>query len=137
MKKVIREVKDFKPYITKRKCCFIFSITIAFFVDYLPFQMGIPLWIWFLIYLLLILYCYFVCLFIYEIITPSYKKIRKSDFDNLLINKGMDININKKRRIAPYIPFSKKIKYSCYDNNGTKVIYIFDLKNNLLKVISN
>lgn len=133
MKKVIKEVKDFKPYIRDKIICFSVSLFLAFIADYIPFEMGINLWIWFLLYLLFFIYAYFIFWLSYIIVLPPTTRVRKADFDSFLINQGKDIDLNRKRHIRPYRPFSRKIKYSCYTNNGYKAIYIFDVKNNSLQ----
>ena len=66
---------------------------------------------------------------------PSKKRIRKADFTDFLINKGKDIDLNRKKHIRPYIPFSKKIKYVCYTIDGYKTIFVFDIKNNSLQYV--
>lgn len=135
MKRIIKEVRDFHPYITKKISCSVLSLILAFFADFIPFQIGVPIWCWFLLYLLFWIYSYFICLLVYTIITPSHKRIRKADFDDFLINQGKDIDVNKKRHIRPYRPFSRKIIYDGYTKNGFKVTYIFDVKNNKLPFI--
>lgn len=133
MKKVIKEVKDFKPYIRDKIICFSVSLFLAFIADYIPFEMGINLWIWLLLYLVFFVYAYFIFWLSYIIVLPSHTRVSKADFDSFLINQGKDIDLNKKRHIRPYRPFSKKIKYSCYTNTGYKALYIFDVKNNSLQ----
>lgn len=135
MKKVIKEVKDFRPYIKEKIICIVVSLILAFIADYVPFEMGIELWVWFILYLLFFIYAYFISCLSYKIILPPNSRIRKADFDSFLINQGKNIDLNQKRHIRPYRPFSKKIKYSCFTSNGKKAIYIFDIKNNSLGVI--
>lgn len=135
MKRVIKEVKDFKPYIKEKTICLLVSLFLAFLADYVPFEMGVELWICFLLYLLFFIYAYLISCLSYKIILPPTTRVRKADFDNFLINQGKDININRKRHIRPYRPFSKKIKYSCYTNTGYKAMYIFDVKNNSTEFI--
>lgn len=135
MKKVIKEVKDFKPYIRDKIICFSVSLFLAFIADYIPFEMGINLWIWFLLYLVFFVYAYFIFWLSYIIVLPPTTRVRKADFDSFLINQGKDIDVNKKRHIRPYIAFSRKIIYDGYTKNGFKVTYIFDVKNNKLPFI--
>ena len=135
MKKVIKEVKDFKPYIKEKIICIVVSLILAFIADYIPFEMGIELWVWFLLYLLFFIYAYFISCLSYKIILPPNSRIRKADFDSFLINQGKNIDLNQKRHIRPYRPFSKKIKYFCFASNGKKAVYIFDIKNNSLGFI--
>lgn len=137
MKKVIKEVKDFKTYIKEKVICLVISLILAFITDYVPFEMGVKLWVWFLLYLLFFVYAYFITCLSYKIILPPNSRVRKTDFDSFLINRGKDIDLNQKRHIRPYKPFSKKIKYSCYTNNGKKALYIFDVKNNSLVFVTS
>jgi hypothetical protein len=133
MKKVIKEVKDFRPYIKEKTICLLASLFIAFFINYVPFEMGIDLWIWFLLYFLFFCYSYFITWITYKITMPSKKRIKKADFTDFLINQGKNIDLHKKKYIRPYKPFSKKIKYICYTKDGYKTIYVFDIKNNSLQ----
>lgn len=135
MKKLIKEVKQFRPYITEKKICLSLSVFLAFFIDYVPFAMGIDLWSWFLLYLLFFCYSYFIFGITYKITVPSKKRIRKAEFTDFLINKGKDIDLNRKKHIRPYMPFSKKIKYVCYTIDGYKTIFVFDIKNNSLQYV--
>ena len=84
MKKVIKEVKDLKPIISQHTLCLVISIILAFFIDAIPFAFGIPLWLWFVIYLVLIIYSYLTCTMIYIFITPSSRRVRKADIDAFL-----------------------------------------------------
>lgn len=96
MKRVIKEVKDFQPYIKEKAICLSVSFFIAFLADYVPFEMGVELWIWFLLYLLFFIYAYLISCLSYKIILPPTTRVRRADFDNFLINQGKDIDLNKK-----------------------------------------
>lgn len=133
MKKVIREVKDLKPLITQNTICFVVSVIVAFFVDAIPFAFGIPIWLWFMIYFLLMIYSYFICLIIYKVFTPASHRVNKADIDTFLINKGKDLHRNKKIKIVLVNPFTMTIKYWTKNTSKQSVKYIFYIKKNIFK----
>lgn len=133
MKKVIREVKDLKPLITQNTICFVVSVIVAFFVDAIPFAFGIPIWLWFIIYLLLMVYSYFFCLVIYKLFIPASSRVSKADIDTFLINKGKNIYKNKKFKIAVVNPFTMTIKYWTKTISNRTVKYVFYIKDNIFK----
>ena len=67
---------------------------------------------------------------------PSYMKIKKSDFDTFLINKGEPMLYNSRFKIITVNPFKKTITYRTKIQKTIKIKYVFYLKENTYKVIN-
>lgn len=134
MKKVIKEVKDFKPYITSRVWCFVLAFVIAFIANYYPVMLGTKFIVLLLLFALFFIYAYFICIGIYYVIIPAENRVRKADFAVFLSNNGYSIDVNKKFKKTAVNPFKKTIRYTTKMKDGTKETFLFDIKNNSFKV---
>ena len=135
MKKVIKEVKDFKPYISSRVWCFVLAFIISFISNYYPVMHGTIFIILLLLFALFFTYAYFICLGIYYVIIPSDNRVRKVDFAVFLSNNGYSIDVNKKFKRTTVNPFKKTIRYTAKLQDGTKETFLFDIRNNSFNVV--
>lgn len=133
MKKTIREVKDLKPIITQRIWCWLLSSIFAFFIDAIPFALGVSMWLWFAIYLVLVVYSYIACSVIYIMFTPATHRVSKADIDTFLINKGKDVSVGRKLKFVIVNPFTRTIKYWTKNTSNRTVKYVFYTKDNIFE----
>lgn len=130
LKKIYKEPRDFKSYLTIRKVCIILSLVIAFFVDYYPLVLGASIPIWFALYLLFFTYSFAICMGIYCVFVPRENRIKKADFTDFLINHGYDLCEEKRHRVRANL-FKNKVLYIVKRKDKTKVTLVFDIKNNI------
>ena len=134
MKCVIREVKDFQPYITRKTIAYFLSLFIAFYLDGVVFLMGATAFVWIIFYCLIYLYSYIFLNALIYVFTKENKKRSKFDFKVYLIDKGFDVYIKSKGVIFFVDIFTKKVYYSVKDSNFCRQTYCFDIKKNICEL---
>lgn len=121
MKKVAREVKDFRSIILERRICTVIAVIVGFFADYIPFIMEASTTLWLLLFVLFSIEAYFVCR-ILDAMRYSPNRLTKQHISDFLYVCGNNIILTSKLKIAVVNPFVRRIYYiTITENTQTKI----------------